>query len=200
MKVNEINDLKQIVAENITNLRVANQMTQFELGDKINYSDKAVSRWERGEAIPDARVLLQLAEMFGVTVDYLLHKQTQPPKKAKSESRLNHKNIILLTLTAIWTLALLIFIIIYLWHHSEWTVFGYAVPVTMVVWLILNSVFGNRKYNIYLVSALVWSLIACFYFSVWSYFDKNWWILFLLGIPAQIIVYLGFRLRKKPSK
>ena len=67
-----MDELKKTVAKNITALRTSQHMTQFELGEMINYSDKAISRWERGEAVPDAYVLLQLAGIFGVTVDYLL--------------------------------------------------------------------------------------------------------------------------------
>jgi transcriptional regulator with XRE-family HTH domain len=65
-------DYKRIIANNITELRKAVPLTQAELAEKLNYSDKAVSKWERGESIPDVIVLKQIAELFGVTVDYLL--------------------------------------------------------------------------------------------------------------------------------
>ena len=65
-------ELKDIVAKNLVELRKIFGFTQLEKAEKLNYSDKAVSRWERAQAIPDAKVLLQLAELFGVTVDYLL--------------------------------------------------------------------------------------------------------------------------------
>ena len=68
----ELSELKLISASNIIRLRTEAGMTQAELGAKLNYSDKTISKWERGEAIPDAYVLTQLAAMFGVTVDYLL--------------------------------------------------------------------------------------------------------------------------------
>ena len=43
-----MDDIKNIVAKNITELRLLNNMTQMELAEKINYSDKTVSKWERG--------------------------------------------------------------------------------------------------------------------------------------------------------
>ena len=77
----ELSELKLICASNIIRLRTAAGMTQAELGAKLNYSDKSVSKWERGEAIPDAWVLTRLAEIFGVTVDYILtsHDAWVPP-------------------------------------------------------------------------------------------------------------------------
>ena len=65
-------DLKPIIAKNITVLRQNAKMTQFDLAEKLNYSDKAISKWERAEAIPDVSVLKSIADLFGVTVDYLL--------------------------------------------------------------------------------------------------------------------------------
>lgn len=43
-------DIKSIVAKNITDLRILNNMTQLELGAKLNYSDKTISKWERGHS------------------------------------------------------------------------------------------------------------------------------------------------------
>jgi len=77
----ELAELKLITASNIINLRTAHGLTQAELGAKLNYSDKTISKWERGEAIPDAYVLTQIAELFGVTVDDLLssHSKWEAP-------------------------------------------------------------------------------------------------------------------------
>ena len=76
-------------------------MTQLELGTVLNYSDKAVSKWERGEAIPDAYVLLQLSEIFGVSVDYLLKEHIKPPPAV---TKINHTSVVLLTVIAVFTL------------------------------------------------------------------------------------------------
>ena len=60
-------------------MRKKNNWTQAKLADKLNYSDKAISKWERAEAVPDIETLHALAELFGVTVDYFLYygKQVQ---------------------------------------------------------------------------------------------------------------------------
>ena len=70
----QLSELKLVSASNIIRLRTQAGMTQVELGAKLNYSDKTVSKWERGEAIPDAYVLTRLADLFGVSVDYLLER------------------------------------------------------------------------------------------------------------------------------
>ena len=68
---------REIIAENIVTLRKNAGLTQAELAERLNYSDKAISKWERAEAVPDVLVLAQLAELFGVTVDYFLHTQDE---------------------------------------------------------------------------------------------------------------------------
>ena len=76
-----MSDLKKIIANNISELRRAFPLTQAELAEKLNYSDKAVSKWERGESMPDIEVLKQIADLFGVSVDYLLsetHDKSEP--------------------------------------------------------------------------------------------------------------------------
>ena len=192
----DMSALKQIVAANIVSLRTASHMTQLELGEKLNYSDKAISRWERGEAIPDAGVLLQLSQLFGVTVDYLLHEHAENPPAEKLPPRhIDHKTIALITFVGVWTVALFIFIVFYLLNHIQWLPFVYALPISLIVLLVLNSIWGKRKANLYILSALNWSVLATIYLS---FLQQNWWILFLLGIPAQIIICLSFRIRSRP--
>ena len=72
-----MSSLKEIVSKNIINLRIKSKMTQLELGTALSYSDKAVSKWERGEAVPDAYVLVKLSALFNVSVDYLLKEHDE---------------------------------------------------------------------------------------------------------------------------
>ena len=83
-----MDDLKLIFASNLIKLRTEAGMTQADLGEKINYSDKTVSKWERAEALPDASVLKKMAEIFGVSVDYLINSHDQwEPKMTEKEER-----------------------------------------------------------------------------------------------------------------
>ena len=108
-----MDELKLIFASNLIRLRTAAGMTQAELGEQLNYSDKSISKWERGEAIPDAAVLKRMSEIFGVTVDYLLneHDAWQPGPEPAACDR-SHHAIILVALMGIVTLAVLVFVVL----------------------------------------------------------------------------------------
>ena len=190
-------DLKQIVAENITRLRTAANLTQAELGSMVNYSDKSISKWERGDAIPDVRVLLQLAQIFGVTVDDLLkpHDGQQPLRSSGQwHSRYSSTVITMVAIAGIWTLALLIFALLWMSGTIYWLVFVFAVPLTLVTWLILNSVWKAGRYNYFIVSGLILSITLAIYLAL---LPHTWWQLFLPAIPAELIAYLSFHIKRK---
>jgi DNA-binding XRE family transcriptional regulator len=169
-------------------------MTQFELGEKLNYSDKAISKWERAEAIPDAYILKQLSELFHVTVDSILSEQTGMENKAAVPEHNNRPTIMKIAIVGVWTLAILVFVILCLFHRLEWLVLVYTVPISLIVLLVLSSLWGNRRNNFFIISALVWSVIASIYLTFLAF---NWWLLFVLGVPSQIIIYLSFKLHRK---
>ena len=115
----QLEELRLITASNIIKLRTGAGMTQAELGQRLNYSDKSISKWERGEAIPDAFVLTQMAELFGVTVDYLLssHDGWEPPKEEKPEEEAPKYSvdiIIAIAILGIWTMSLTAFVVLWL--------------------------------------------------------------------------------------
>ena len=60
------------IGSNIAAYRKQAGLTQAGLAEKLNYSDKAVSKWERGESVPDVMTLVQLAELFRIPVGELL--------------------------------------------------------------------------------------------------------------------------------
>ena len=126
-------DIKRIIANNIIELRVEAGMKQADLAEKIHYSDKSVSKWERAEAAPDAAVLRNIAEVFGVTVDRLVYskeewKEKEDAKKSSiiklvTSDRYSHKMITSVAIMGIWTLALLLFIIFWLCGIILWQIF-----------------------------------------------------------------------------
>jgi len=140
-----MDQIKQNVAKNIARLRTSAHLTQAELAQRLCYSDKAVSKWERGESIPDISVLKQIADLFGVTVDYLITDTTDesiplPP----ANRRRNHIIITLLSLAGVWFIALLIFTVFYTMNRVEWMTFLFAVPVSLIVGLVFASIWGTR--------------------------------------------------------
>ncbi|MBQ6878367.1 MAG: helix-turn-helix transcriptional regulator [Oscillospiraceae bacterium] len=194
-----MDDLKVITASNIINLRTAKGMTQAELGELLNYSDKSVSKWERAEAVPDAYVLKKMSEIFGVTVDYLLnsHDGWEPPESFKEAERGFHSKVITaIAIFGIWTLAFLIYIVGWLLESNWWLIFIYALPVSLITHLVLNSVWERGKNNRHIIYGLVASVFATIYLTFLSY---NPWQILLLIIPAELIVFLSFRI-KKPHK
>ena len=192
-----MDDLKQIVSKNILHLRTNNKMTQFELGEALSYSDKAVSKWERGEAIPDAYVLKKLSALFNVSVDYLLEKHEEDEIKAVKRYRFDRRIISLISFIGTWTLAIILFAILWILGSPQWLVFIYALPISLIEMIALTSVWSKSKTKVYFISLLVWSVIAAIYLTFINY---NWWLLFVIGLPAQIIVLLSFKIRIIPKK
>ena len=197
-------ELNEIIAVNISELRKASGMTQYDLAQKLNYSDKAVSKWERGESIPDVSVLKAIADNFGVTVDYLLTREHKAYQEEKKETRKRKKgNRIIITLIAVvvvWLLAVFLYINFDSFLSEvkgTWLVFVYAVPVSCIVTLVFNSLWGKRLLNFIFSSLILWTLITSIYLSILVATGSNVWLLFVLGAPGQLIIFLWSRLRLK---
>ena len=193
-------DLKSNIAKNITELRVRDKMTQAELAEKLNYSDKAISKWERGESLPDITVLKQIADMFGVTVDWLLCDNIVSPLPKSNRKAKNHVFITVLSVIGVWCLATLVFALMIIsssFDKGEWLVFAAALPVSFITLLVLNSIWGKIRFNQYIISGLLWSLIAFVYLLLLVCFGYNHWVLFLVGVPGQAAVVLSHRIRRK---
>jgi len=195
-----MDELKIVFASNLIKLRTQAGLTQAELGEKLHYSDKAVSKWERGESVPDVYVLKCLAEMFGVTVDYLVsghdawEKPTEPGEETEQDS---HMFIVLACIAGIWTLTVAEFVVAWLLGYSHWISFVAAVPISLITLLVFNSIWFKGKHNMYIVMLLVLCMVALVYFSLVSY---NFWQLFLIAVPAEIVVWLSFQIGRKRIK
>lgn len=195
-------DVKPIIAKNITALRQANKMTQIELAEKLNYSDKAVSKWERGESVPDIGVLKAIADMFGVTVDYLLQEEHSQPKQEEAPAVKSKRAPVVITMLSIlllWMLATLVFVILNAVNPQtdmRWWPVMCAVPLTFVIWLVFNSIWFNKRRNYLIISLLMWSTLASIILTVLA-LGRFTWQLVLLGIPGQIIIYVWSRFQRK---
>lgn len=194
-----MDELKRIVAENLIRLRQNSGMTQADLGEKLNYSDKTVSKWERAESLPDVYVLKQISTIFGVTIDMLLSphgkedfeiESTETKEKERSYSS---NMITMISVFSIWTLALLIFVVLWVNKIVFPLVFLVAIPISLVVLLVMRSVWNQGRYNYWVVAALVLSLFVLVYFCFWS---SKPWQMWLLVIPAELLVYMGFRVKR----
>lgn len=196
--------LKMIIAGNIGSLRRSAGFTQLELAEKLNYSDKAVSKWERGESVPDIVTLKAIADLFHVSVDYLLRADHPVEQEVKREytkqQKRNHALITVMSCVLVWLIAAFIHTGVDVALPQEgrlWLVYMYAVPTTLVVLLILNSIWGAARRNFLIISLLIWTFLCCVYVTTLIFFDHGMWLVFLIGVPAQIIVGLWSGLRYK---
>ena len=196
-----MDERKATIASNLIRLRLAAGMTQAELGEKLNYSDKSISKWERGDVTTDVFVLMQIADIFGVDVDYLLkpHNEIEPAiyNKPANEATYTTNMITLVTILGIWTVALFVFVILWICGMLVWQVFVYAVPVSLITLLVLNSVWNGGKKNRYIIAALVLSIIATVYLT---FLGRNLWQLWLMAIPSLLLVFLGARIYRSARK
>ena len=195
-----MDERKATIASNLIRLRLAAGMTQAELGEKLNYSDKSISKWERGDVTTDVFVLMQIAEIFG-DVDYLLkpHNEIEPAiyNKPAAQATYTTNMITLVTLLGIWTVALFVFVILWICGMVVWLVFVYAVPVSLVTLLVLNSVWNGGRKNRFIIAALVLSIIGTVYLT---FLSRNLWQLWLLAIPSLLLVSLGARIYRSAQK
>lgn len=197
-------DVKAVIAGNIAALRQGAGMTQLEFAEKLNYSDKAISKWERGESIPDVTVLLQIAELFGVTLNYLV-EETHPEEAHKKRNKLVNRGFITgIALLLVWLIATFCFMVVDFSTGGvdfQWLAFIYAIPISMIVWLVFNSMWFNRRLNYLIVSLLMWSVLGTVYLTFIP-FERNLWLIFTLGVPGQLAIVFWSRLkcRIKPEK
>ena len=212
----ELEKLRTQIGANIAAYRKRAGLTQAGLAEKLNYSDKAVSKWERGDSVPDVLTLVQLADQFGITVNDLLTDPNALPTDSDSKlekamtqvsemalKRKANKNIILaLSSTLVWFVALLAFVLLSSFDFLEkysCLLFFVAIPANAIVLLSLRSAWHDFRWNKALISIIVWGSLLSIYVTMQTAFGYNFWKIFLLGIPGQIAIFLWFRMFR-PAK
>ena len=182
--------LRKTVAKNIAQYRKAHHDTQLDLATKLNYSDKSVSKWERGESLPDVYILSQIAELYGVSVSALIG-EIQPPRESKPHY---HMFILLLSLALTMAVATLLFSMFMICKvdYPAWMFFVYALPVCSIICIVFTSLWWGILWQGVSVSALIWTLGLSLYLS----FElENVSLIFLVCAALQVLTLLweGFR-------
>ena len=193
-------DIKSIVAKNIAVLRQSHGMTQLDLAQRLNYSDKAVSKWERAESLPDVSVLVEISDLFGVSLEQLVREEAPKPECPQPVYRYDRAMITGVSLLLVWFVALLAFVLLTVLvpaARMSWLTFVWAVPVTMVLWLVLNSIWFRRRRNYLIISLLMWSMLAAVHLTLLPYLGVRLWLVYLLGIPGQAAIILWSRFKRK---
>ena len=193
-------ELEKIVANNITELRKSQKWTQAELAEKINYSDKSVSKWERGDSIPDVGVLNDMAKLFGVTLDYFVNENAPSEKnkymvnKTEAGYRLA---VALLTVVVVWFVATVYFVYLQIYKgQNYWMAFIWAVPISLIILQRNDRKWFRRKYEVIINSLLCWTSITAAFLHCLVFRGVNLWVIYFVGVPIQIGIILLFYARK----
>ncbi len=196
-------DIPQIIAKNITARRKSAGMTQAGLAEKIGYSDKSVSKWERADGIPDVICLKAIADLFGVTVDYMLTEDHPAPAEAVPEPvpepekpqqlyTTTHFAVTLVSVAGVWLLAFILYIVLRLCSIPFGLSFVIACPVTAILLIVFNSLWGRPTLQFWFISLLIWSILFLVCYAARAY---NLWLLMCIGFPAMVVVWLSCRVR-----
>lgn len=195
-----MDDINKIIGKNLLILRKNAKLTQMELADRFNYSDKTISKWESGESLPNIEILYELAQFYGTTLDALTQEndivETTNNSKQKDKMFPTKLIITLLAVSAIWLLATVLFVTFKIVYAKNFPLlFLWAVPISCIVLIIFNSIWGKYYYLFAILSVLIWSTLACVHLQLIQY---NIWIIYILGIPLQVAIILWAALIKKP--
>lgn len=195
-------DIKTTVANNLIALRKSKGLTQADVANALNYSDKSVSKWEHADSLPDISILSALADMYGVTLDYLTHEDAEERlsymnEKEKPE-RERQLTIEVLTVTIVFLCATILFVYGYCFAsvptQDFWITYLWAIPISaLFLWNYNRKWHKNKLQSTILLSILLWSLLLCIYLQFGNY---KLWLIFILGVPMEIIIVLSSNLTK----
>lgn len=177
-------EIKHNFSKNLSTLRKANNLTQAMLAQKLNYTDKAVSKWEVGSVLPDIETIAHIAEFFGITINDLVY-----PKKEKWTSRFlkNHLFITLGSVGVVWFLACIIFFVLDATESvtRAWLVFIIAIPIMFIVFLVFSILWFKKLYRILAISGLLWGMLTVIYLAIANY---GLWFIFIIGVVGQLMI------------
>lgn len=185
------NEFNQTVAENLIKFRKLNGYTQLKLAETLNYSDKAISKWERGESLPDAYVLSQIAELYEISLNDLTTKQSSVKMPTRKISKLF---ITLLSICPVWLAATISFFVLKLTIPSNeliWACYIVAIPVTFIVLLIFSCVYKWIIPRFICISGLIWTVILSLHVILSSILPQIW-LLYFVGITLQVATIIWF--------
>ena len=177
-------EIKLNFSQNLINLRKTKNLTQLQLAEKLNYSDKAISKWEVGSVLPDVETLTYIAEFFGITVNDLIYKKKTSFLK---ELYKNHVFIALFSFAMVWFASTIIYFVL---EHATtldrcWLTFIFTIPISSVVLIIFSSIWFKRAFIYLSTSATLWGIIISVYLAI---NNPNLWFIFIIGVVGQIAI------------
>ena len=198
------NKQQELLAKNLVYYRKASGLTQLELAEKFNYSDKSISKWERGEGFPDVFVLKSLADFYGINVDDFYSEEH---KKIAVKHNQKRKQIFI-RLLSIGIGLLVTFLTFFLLDtllpndvaFKPWLVFIYGLLVVSIIWLVWEFIYHKRFIRMLATSAVIWTAALSIYLTFFVIMEKNLYLIFVVGVPLQILEILWFLFRNKKNK
>ena len=204
-------ELRSRVGLNIARLRRERGLTQAELAERINYSDKAVSKWERAESTPDVLTLITLAEVLGTDMNTLtgLPAASQPeavpapveevpsaPEKPAKKRYTADKGVIQkLSSILVWVVALFLYMVLDEFGiQNLWLLFVVAVPANAIVLLSLRSAWKLYGWNRFLISVIMWGFLLVIYLLLLLVGKVNVWRILPMGLLGQAAIILWFKM------
>lgn len=191
-----MDDIKQIIAKNLIDLRKKNHLTQMELAEKINYSDNAVSRWERAEVTPSIETLDQIAKIFNIPLSTLIESDAKTVSKSNDKKQmLNKLAITLISFSICWLLAIIAFVYVKIVFDAYiWTIFVWTTPLSCLCLLPFNQYWGKHIYKFVLFSIIEWSFLGAIYLQFLQY---NIWLIFIIGVPIELALSIWAFIKPK---
>ncbi|MCQ2556025.1 MAG: helix-turn-helix domain-containing protein [Clostridia bacterium] len=195
--------VNKIIGNNLIKLRKQAKLTQMELAEKFNYSDKTISKWETGESLPSIDVLCSVAEFYGVTLNDLASEEdiTEVKQEKSSYVKLYHPHLIiaLMSVSAVWFVAAITYVLLLLLGNIEYRLcFLWAIPASLIALLVFNCIWGRAKYLFPILTMLLWTLFICAFFQ-FAEFNINVWPMWIAAVPLQAGILLWAALLKKPK-
>lgn len=191
----------EILADNLIYYRKAAGFTQLEIAEKFNYSDKSISKWERGEGVPDIFVLKSLADLYGITVDDFFNKEKQ---RTRTNKATKHWYIVGLSVALAWLVAATGFTVcmiaiskIFPW----WLFYIYAIAATGIIAVVFSAIWKKNLYTLIATSIIIWGTALSAFLTVQMIHPmENTWLLFIVGLFVEILAVIWFFLKRSKKK
>ena len=195
-------NLENIFSKNLIKYRNLMGLKQIELAKMINYSDKSISKWERGEGLPDLKATKNLCDIFGISIDDMLKENDDHKTKiTKTILTKNRKHFItsLLSASIVWLIATIVYVslVIAQVQGKLWLPFIYAIPISSIVFIVFSSIWGNNALQFLCITLLLWGVILSITLSTPI---TNIWFICVIGAVCQTMIAMWFalvRLKKK---
>ena len=201
---NDLINQQEQLAKNLAYYRKASGLTQLELAEKFNYSDKSVSKWERGEGFPDVFVLKSLADFYGITVDDFFQSEHKAVKISQNKKR-KQTYLKLLSIGLGWLVTIITFFLLNTllgnsYPFKPWLTFIYGTLVTGIILVVWEFIYHNRFLRMIAASIIIWTSALSLFLTFLVVMNLPLPLLFVVAIPLEILEIIWYLFRRNRKK